>query len=369
MPCGAGRDDALQDATVRVMAAASEAFSGWFRAMRSCIGRGRERQAEFRLKNGLPKTAKVPYEPSELTPGEKASSSLAESITRALFGDSPADYAKEKFDRAISSGDMRAFKIRLLFLKARDALEASGVPMKRPFVQYLDLFISDSEEKAGCIPDPSPRRRSKSERNGASSSDSGNKSASDKISSLSPFRLEQQELALEWPSDSRFFDKRSQSEEKNSKACDNDVLAISCRRRGEVTETNILNGRYETIEQAIEDVKEGEECQYDDVDDICEDVKSGNVSLLDALMIASAIHVAQDEEQGHEYIDDAEDYAREEQDEDFYDKDEEECGFDDEPELNERTGGPLYSYNPRGFGGCGGSYSESCAEWDPDDNW
>lgn len=371
MPCGAGRDRALQDATVRVMAAASEAFAKWFLAMRSCIGRGRERQAAFRKENGLPKSARIPYEPMPQTPYEEAEASLSESITRALFGDPPADYAKEKFARAISTGDMRAFKIRLLFLKSRDVLVASGSPMKEPFVQYLEHFISYSEELAGCVPDPSPRRMSRAEQDRRSLIESERNESMAKAAPFAAHRMEQQELPLEWPEKAGRIESLGYETCKTEEEKEGTEGILRCAKRVDDTVTNILNGRFKTVEQVVDGINEGDIDIYDNADEICEDVKSGNISPVDALMIAAAMHVVSEDNMEGEDVDDPEDGGCDDDDE--FEKDEsdydEEDGYEEEDEEAPGKRRSGYSYNPSGFGGCRGAYSASGADWDPDDNW
>ena len=54
--------------------------------------------------------------------------------------------------------------------------------------------------------------------------------------------------------------------------------------------------------------------------------------------------------------------------EDDGEQDDEELGEDDAGSGDERSWrGPSISYNPRGFGGCGGSYTGSGMDWNPDD--
>ena len=164
--------------------ALSVAASRWFLAMRDCIGRERLRQSEFREKNGLPKSAKVPYERQPLTESEKTTALMSESVVKAMFGQVPAEYARDKFEHALATGDMRAFKIRLLFLKVRDSLK--GTRLYNEFSDLLSDAISEAEEMAGCKPDPSPRRMSRSEQ--------------EKRAKRESCRLGvQQELPLVWP--------------------------------------------------------------------------------------------------------------------------------------------------------------------------
>ncbi|MBQ1678120.1 MAG: hypothetical protein II062_01125, partial [Oscillospiraceae bacterium] len=96
----------------------------------------------------------------ELTPAESAVASASEGVIRAMFGDSPADYAKFKFDCAVRKADMRSFKIRLLMIKARDSLTGD---IHEEFHKWAPVYIEEAERVAGCIPCPGPRRLSKAE--------------------------------------------------------------------------------------------------------------------------------------------------------------------------------------------------------------
>ena len=151
----------LADASRRLLRACASSCSSWFMVARSCIRREKARQQAFREYNGLPKTHGMPYEPQPMTAAEAAIASLAEDTLRALFGDAPAEYARSKFHSAIQTGDMRAFKIRIVMFKARDSL--SGSPLYNDFVLGLEECISEAEKRAGCVPDPTPRRLSKAE--------------------------------------------------------------------------------------------------------------------------------------------------------------------------------------------------------------
>lgn len=151
----------LADASRRLLRACAASCSSWFMVARSCIRREKVRQQTFREYNGIPKTHSVPYEPQPLTAAEAATVSLAEDNLRALFGDAPAEYARSKFHSAIQTGDMRAFKIRIVMFKARDSL--FGSPLYNDFVLGLEESISEAEKRAGCVPDPTPRRLSKAE--------------------------------------------------------------------------------------------------------------------------------------------------------------------------------------------------------------
>ena len=151
----------MADMASRLLRVCSSVYSRWFMAMRSCIRREKARQQAFREHNGLPKHSSVPYERQPLTASEADVAALSEDVVRSTFGAAPAEYARVKFNDALRTGDMRAFKIRILIFKVRDSLKGSAV--YEDFVAGLDKCISEAESKAGCIPDPSPRRMSRAE--------------------------------------------------------------------------------------------------------------------------------------------------------------------------------------------------------------
>lgn len=147
----------------RVLLALSEALYRWALAAKSCIRRERARQESLRDCGLASRSQRIPYEPSPLTADEIATASSAEATVRALFGDPVADYAHDKFLRAVSTGDMRSFKIRIVAIKARDALVSSASSLADGFVYGMEECIDRAERLAGCVPDPSPRRLSRSE--------------------------------------------------------------------------------------------------------------------------------------------------------------------------------------------------------------
>lgn len=148
----------------RVLLALSDSLSRWSLAAKSCIRRDRMRQESLRDLGLATRSARIPYEPQPLTAEEIAYATSAESTVRSLFGDTVADYARSKFLRAVSTGDMRSFKIRIIALKARDALAASLSALTDGFAYGLEECIDRAERLAGCVPDPSPRRLSRKER-------------------------------------------------------------------------------------------------------------------------------------------------------------------------------------------------------------
>ena len=183
----------VSDATRRILRLLASEFARLSLAVRDCIGRERARQKAFREQNGIPKAAKLPYEPQSLTDVEKAALDISVSDIRDLFGDIPADYAHEKFLQAVSTGDLRAFKIRLLFLKVRDSLK--GSLLYKPFLEGLEESISLSENMAGCKPDNSPRRLSKAEQERIIA-DAKAAIASDKKAAMDDVRAQVVDLAM-----------------------------------------------------------------------------------------------------------------------------------------------------------------------------
>lgn len=140
---------------------AAMVFSRWFLVMRAAVSRERARQQAYRDANNLKKKAKVPSEPLALTDVERCMVDYSEATIRAMFGDEVADYARDHFAHAMQTGDMRAFKLRLLILKARASLQG---PLQDEFARWTDLYIEQAEAAAGCKPCPGPRRMSKAEK-------------------------------------------------------------------------------------------------------------------------------------------------------------------------------------------------------------
>lgn len=140
---------------------AATVFSRWFLVMRAAASRERARQQEYRIAHNLKNKVKVPSRPLELVDLEKQTEEYSESIIRSMFGDEVADYARSRFACALSTGDMRAFKIRLLMLKARNSLQG---PLQDEFSKWTDRYIEQAEADAGCKPCPGPRRMSRAEK-------------------------------------------------------------------------------------------------------------------------------------------------------------------------------------------------------------
>ena len=385
-----------------VASACSVACARWFLSMRGCIQRERVRQQLFREENGLPKDTKLPYERQPLTEAELVQADMSESIMRSMFGDGVADYAREKFLHAMASGDMRSFKIRLLMIKARDSLK--NTHMYLYFSTYVDRYIAEAERMAGCIPDPTPRRMSKAEKE--------HKRLSDEKKAR---RYKNQlELPLEWPDGDADQDIEpkaspqdsatgngglaslgSPQEEGVHQDIEKGVFAVSPKPKkggergkrtkdspkkdsvtvtGGVTVTHhprqggkggkiIRKARnYDSVEQILDDIEEGKIVPYENAEEICADLKAGLIDPVEAMMFTAAMD---------RYITSLDSYSPQlemegecdEDDEDFEDEDDEYREIEDR-----RGGGPAFSYNPKGFAGCcSGHYSGAGMDWNTDD--
>lgn len=154
--------DSPAGASGMLLRTASDVFSRWYAAMRSACLREQERQKEYRREHGYKAGAKVPAQPLSPSDSETSVATASESVIRAMFGDTVADYAKDCFLKAMRTGDKRAFKIRLLMLKARDSLKGL---LHEEFSKYAPIYISDAEKQAGCVQAPhGPRRMSNAEK-------------------------------------------------------------------------------------------------------------------------------------------------------------------------------------------------------------
>lgn len=156
-----------ESAADRLLSLASCVFSRWFVLMRSIMARERviarakyEESIGKRVWGDLP-YSKVPCERQPLTAADLATCEAYESVIRSTFGNTAADFAKERFLRAISTGDKRSFKIRFLFYKACDGLKSMSLYGR--FRSRLEDVVNEAEAVAGCTPDPSPRRMSLAE--------------------------------------------------------------------------------------------------------------------------------------------------------------------------------------------------------------
>ena len=335
------------DATGRILSLLSSTFARLSILVRSCIVDARARQEEFRERNKLPKSAKIPYQPAPVSDVAQAVMRQCVSTIESLFGEAPAVYALEKFDHATFTGDMRAFKIRLLFLKVRDSLK--GSPMYRDFLEGLEDAISESESMAGCKPDNSPRRLSKAEQE-------RKRRIQERIEAK---KRMQPELPLEWPSGEKgnevqdiengertvisggqsTTDSTDSCEQviDNGDSCDSGEQAkgpsfnilkkvsqgelSECDNKTEKTESKedtnepkdiyskndgvygkltvkkspqneapIRKARdYETVEQILDDIESGAIVRYESTDEIKEDLKAGKLTTVEALMFTAAL--------------------------------------------------------------------------------
>ena len=393
-------DEALAEAARRILDTCSNVFSMWFSAMRSCIRRDRVRQCLFKEDHGLPNSAKIPYQRQPVTAAEQSVVDIAESTIRCLFGDSVADYARDKFEHAIDTGDLRAFKIRLLVIKARDCLQKDKSPLLPWFVKGMEQCIDKAEELAGCIPDPSPRRLSKAEQEKKRNREEKAK----RLKDMHP------ELPLVWIAQEN-KDPINQDIEGSASIISTDksipitpagsrceLNTIDCNKAGKdvevlettqdsdsvtvtVTEThshscsgkksskksrsnNAKSGvvrkarEYNTVEQILDDIEDGKIVPYESSDEICADLKAGLITPVEALMFTNAL-----DRYCPEGFDDANNL----------DNDMESVGLgedsdEDEIEDDIEESRSSFSYNPNGFAGADRFGCES-DDWDSDNEW
>ena len=422
------------DAVRRIQRTTSDACARWFKVVRAALGRERDRQQKFRMEHGLPKSARLPYQKPSVEPGECAAAESAESTLRCLYGDEVADYASTKFRRAIETGDMRAFKIRLLVLKARDSL--AGTAILPDFIAGIEDCISTAEEIAGCTPDPSPRRLSRAEQERkrkreellarkkeqqpelnlswttASSSEAGktglksgretkrsstqasvqdiehqdiesNKTAqiisassSADVASASPAQTPKNSISCKNGFDVK-NDSQIKSKRKSNRANKNyQISSVTVTDNTSVTVTHHVHKRchklvrktkdYATVEEILADVDAGLIVPYETAEEICADVLAGVLTETESILFTLALdrynpldNAGIDAASGIEM-------DRERVEEDGVDQDEN--GLDeDETVAVEDARGPSISYNPLGFGGCGGSYTGAGMDWNSDD--
>jgi len=153
-----------QAAADRLLALAASVYSRWFLLMKSIMVRERTiTRARIEEETGKRVYGELTYskakcEPQPLTAADEATMNAFEETVRAVFGDGAADFAKDRFLRAIHTGDKRSFKIRFLFYKSCDGLR--NTPLFAYFRGRLEDVVTEAEEAAGCTPDPSPRRMS-----------------------------------------------------------------------------------------------------------------------------------------------------------------------------------------------------------------
>ena len=419
------------EAVCRILRTTSDACARWFKVVRSALGRERDRQQKFRVEHGLPKSARLPYQKPSFEPGECAVAEAAESTLRCLYGDDVADYARTKFLRAIETGDMRSFKIRLLVLKARDSL--TGTSLLSDFISGIEDCISTAEEIAGCIPDPSPRRLSRAEQE--------RKRKRDAL--LERKKEQQPELNLGWPTATISEDGKiglksglaikisstqspvqdiesnkatkiipsSSSEDvesapsaqtlKNSISCKTAVdnkndFQIKSKRKSNIANKNsqiasvtvtqntsvtVTHQKrtsrsrlvrktkdYATVEEILADVEAGLIVPYETAEEICSDVQSGLLTETESILFILALDRYNPLENAGVDSESAIEMDRARIDEDDGEQDEEELGEYEDVAGDKRSGrGTSISYNPRGFGGCGGRYTGSGMDWNQDD--
>lgn len=373
-------EEGLSDATKRILDAYAEACARWFSAMRACIRRERVRQALFREEHGLPRTAKIPYQRQPLTAEELAVSSMAEAIARCMFGQEVADYARQKFLHAIDTGDMRAFKIRLVVIKARDCLKKLNSPITPEFLKGMEKCIEKAESLAGCIPDPSPRRMSKAEQERRRKKEESEKA----------MREMQPELPLVWPEHSsepstvqdiehasdadadlahipvspkmplvrKSQSKGEKGESPHVSEVKQDIGNVTVTVTGESGESGRKASRkrskgsgivrkareYNTVEQILDDIEEGRIVPYESSDEICADLNAGMLTPVEALMFANALDRYSPQDSDGEDDPDRSYLERESVGVDDDDEDDEEDDLDSGE-------GSSFSYNPNGFGG------------------
>lgn len=388
----------------RLLRTCSEVFASMFLSMRACISREKARQAAFLRDNGLPKSTKIPYEPQPMTEREESAVSLSLSVSEAMFGPELAEYAESHLRHAIETGDMRSFKIRLLFLKARDSIAGSG--SRRRFSEQLDKWISESEEKAGCKPDMSPRRMSRFEKDRKARLESERKRKA----------MVQPELPLSWPQkdgtnvasgngESLVILDSSQYIEKNP----NFSISINIEKDKSIerTKPNKVGGEpvtvtnrgkngiahgladdegiaelgngycvrkardYVSVDEILEDISSGKIVPYESAAEICADLKSGKITPVEAMMFTSALSSyapfeqadsdeESEKEMEHDFAETGEDYEEYEEGEVYEDDEGEEEDAAEEERPRRGSGRASFSYNPNGFGG---------AEWNCEEDW
>lgn len=368
------------EATGRMLDAFAEACARWFSAMRACIRRERARQALFREENGLPRTAKIPYQRQPLTAEEMAVSSMAETIARCMFGQEVADYARQKFIHAIDTGDMRAFKIRLVVIKARDSLKKLNSPITPEFIKGMEKCIEKAESLAGCIPDPSPRRMSKaeqeimrkreereksmremnpelplvwSEHSSESSAVQDIEHASDENADLTNIPVSPK-MPLVRKSQSKIEKGGSPHISEVKQDIRNVTVTVTVESGESVRKVSKKHSKgsgiirksreYNTVEQILDDIEEGRIVPYESSDEICADLKAGMLTPVEALMFANALDRYIPQDSDGEYDPDRSYLERESVGVDDDNEDDEEDDLDSEE-------GSSFSYNPNGFGG------------------
>jgi len=376
-------------------------YSRWFLAMRSAIRRERVRQQIFREDHDLPKSARIPYERPVLTATEANDAAFCETLVRSLFGDIPADYARDKFRHAIDTGDMRAFKIRLLLIKVRDTLASTSSPLYPHFLNGIEQCISEAETLAGCIPDPSPRRLSHAEQEkrknkqpqpqpqpqsqtqSPTSTDTTevkyviNKRYDGALSASSPDehpKIQDIEKPKNGISRKRSKTKGITGKPDNSENGE----SVTVTQNHSVTVTLhpkdgavVRKARdYQSVDEIMEDIEAGKITPYASSEEICTDIMAGKLTPEEALMFTAAM-----ERYNPEDAPDSDDPTIQELEKECVDMEEaedpemDEVGDCDDDDYGSDRRQSSISYNPRGFGACRGRYSDSGTVWEKDDEW
>lgn len=410
-------------AVERTLGTTVYAVSTWFNAIRSAINRERERQRLFRVEHNLPKKARLPYQKPDLDTAEAMTAVFCENVLRCLYGETVSDYARAHASRAVETGDLRAFKIRVIFIKARDSLLGSSyLP---DFINGMEDAISKAEACAGCIPDPSPRRLSRAEQEYQRECQRKLKARVQKSNWRKRKKEERQDivdkhqpklnLQLESndPNGNQDIDRQNVSKCLNQTqtgpaACvgsaqkpvsfehakngiikrkSNPITKRKSDRVVDVTVTSVTvtpnqgsktknklprkTRTYNTVEEILADLGAGLIAPYETVEEICADVQANRLTQEEAVLFTLALDqlnpmdgLGVDKESVLEM-----DRTRVEEEEEgeTLEDDLEDGEAADEEERPSRRGQPI-SYNPQGFGGCSGHYSGSGMDWNPEDD-
>ena len=114
------------------------------------------------------------------------------------------------------------------------------------------------------------------------------------------------------------------------------------------------------MDEILADVEAGLIVPYETAEEICSDVQSGLLTETESILFILALDRYNPLENAGVDSESAIEMDRERVDEDD--------GEPDDDELGECSGrGTSISYNPRGFGGCGGRYTGSGMDWNQDD--
>lgn len=146
----------------RLLNTCASIFSAWYLELQDVIARGRVYQEKYREEHKLHKNSKAPWKFPGTTEMNTTVVEAMQMAVRTLFCDEMANYAMDCYERAIMTGDKRAFKIRLMFLKCRDFMK--GHPLHDGFAAGVEEAVTLAEAMAGCIPYGGPRRMSRAER-------------------------------------------------------------------------------------------------------------------------------------------------------------------------------------------------------------